>query len=283
MGYYFFIDQIDKDQRVLARMLARVQETGSVTGGRFWLSPSKWHRNISFGPAILLILISCGYTRTCAKRWIYEVVYCSITWISKIWQLSNCSSLKQFTTWCATKFHRLWQTCWCPTMCPQTTLRGHVQLWWTVLIQGNRHLCLWHRFMLDPSTRQAGSAQCRGEITQEQPSADEAWDLVDKYLGVLAPRMFQGLSKDPLGRSPIAWSGNLPVIGCCIVFLSFPASPPWDHHLNCLHPNPYFKPCSWGISISRLELGTVGVPRPVPSVVLRAVVVRGVGSDSIAW
>lgn len=48
---------------------------------------------------------------------------------------------------------------------------------------------------------QAGSAKCRGPMTGEA-SANEGWELVEKYLEVLVPRLFHRSLKGSPGKEP---------------------------------------------------------------------------------
>lgn len=148
-------------------MLARVQETGSFIGCQFSLSPSVREMHTPFAPAILLLWISCGYTPMHAEWW--KQRGCLLQYCLELQKLRTTKLFlpqAQCPNWCATKFHKLCQMCWCLSYVPST----HIQRSCAALVDRchsrEQAPCLFgHRFMLGSSMGQARSAKYWGGIT----------------------------------------------------------------------------------------------------------------------
>ena len=104
MGYYFFIGQIVRDQRVLTWMLASVQETGSFTGFRFWVSPSKWQMAQQFYFYDYPVDTHTRVQNDGSVRLFIAVLF----GLAKVANYQLFLPQAEFSNWYATKFHKLW-------------------------------------------------------------------------------------------------------------------------------------------------------------------------------
>lgn len=118
-------------------------------------------------------------------------------------ELGNCPSLKANVPAgvLSTQLHKLWQMCWCPSHAPSAHPQKSCATLVMVLIQSNSHLVFetTGSFVLGTSMGQL-SAEEKSHRSSPQAMRDGNWRNTSK---VLSLEYSTGLSKDPLGRSPI--------------------------------------------------------------------------------
>lgn len=118
------------------------------------------------------------------------------------------------------KFYKLWQMCWGPSQRSRAALADSSHAREQAPVSFWPHVYAW------PKHAQAGHGKYWGEITEKQPSAQEWWELVDKYSGVLVCRKLHGSFKGSPGKGPhhLKWQVThhctlywLPVLPCLAV------------------------------------------------------------------